>query len=125
MDRSKSKRIFQNILGNAIEQISDSARIWVHTNQKNNMMTICIGNSGSYIPSDYKDKLFDSFFTYGKEGGTGLGLSITKKLVEDHGGTIVCKSDKVKGTEFIFTLPTGSEESTNINIPSNTSAFFK
>ncbi len=73
-------------------------------------MELRLANSGSYIPPESLEKLFDSFFTSGKKGGTGLGLAIAKKIVELHGGKIYCVSEKSEifptgMVEFVFTLP--------------------
>ena len=40
------------------------------------------------IPKDIEHRMFQSFVTSGKKGGTGLGLAITKRIAEEHGGTI-------------------------------------
>jgi signal transduction histidine kinase len=51
-----------------------------------------------------KDKIFQPFFTT-KSKGTGLGLAITKRLIEQHGGTIIAENNYPKGTTFKITLP--------------------
>ncbi len=50
-------------------------------------------------------KLFTSFFSTKGHRGTGLGLMVTRKLVEEHGGTIEVKSEVGKGTTFTVRLP--------------------
>jgi signal transduction histidine kinase len=51
-----------------------------------------------------REKIFTPFFTT-KTKGTGLGLSICKRLVEQHGGSIVVHSQVGVGTSFAITLP--------------------
>lgn len=68
-------------------------------------VVITIGNEGSYIDQEAIQRLFAKFYTYKKKNGTGLGLAICYDIVKSHGGQISCKSDKIKGTEFVFTLP--------------------
>lgn len=109
VDPLKASRVFTNITSNAIEAAGDKGEMWFESREQDNqspsMIEIVIGNSGSFIPEDRRERVFDAFFTEGKRGGTGLGLAIVKKLVADHGGEISCRSSKAIGTEFVFTLP--------------------
>ena len=68
-----------------------------------------ISNKGPVIPPEALQNVFNPFFTT-KEHGTGLGLTVTKKIVEDHAGSISLKSDE-NGTVFRIWLPlTETEE---------------
>jgi signal transduction histidine kinase len=49
-------------------------------------------------------KVFTPFYT-SKTTGTGLGLAVSKKIIEEHGGTIEVKSEPGHGAEFVITLP--------------------
>jgi PAS domain S-box-containing protein len=62
-----------------------------------------IRNSGPAIPAEALQKVFNPFFTT-KAQGTGLGLTVTKKIVEDHAGSISVKSDE-SGTLFTIWIP--------------------
>jgi PAS domain S-box-containing protein len=62
-----------------------------------------IRNQGPTIPTEALQKVFNPFFTT-KQHGTGLGLTVTKKIVEDHVGSISVKSDE-DGTLFTIWLP--------------------
>lgn len=62
-----------------------------------------IRNNGQTIPPEALQKVFNPFFTT-KAQGTGLGLTVTKKIVEDHTGSISVKSDE-SGTVFTIWLP--------------------
>ncbi|MGC8657725.1 MAG: ATP-binding protein [Desulfomonilaceae bacterium] len=62
-----------------------------------------IRNNGPVIPLETLQNVFNPFFTT-KEHGTGLGLTVSKKIVEDHGGSISVKSD-ADGTIFTIWLP--------------------
>jgi signal transduction histidine kinase/PAS domain-containing protein len=65
-----------------------------------------IGDTGSGIPMDIQNKIFEAFFTTKKEGlGTGLGLSMSKSIVERFGGSIRFESEFGKGAVFCITLP--------------------
>jgi PAS domain S-box-containing protein len=62
-----------------------------------------IRNAGPIIPVEDLQKVFNPFYTT-KQNGTGLGLTVSKKIVEDHKGTISVKSDE-DGTTFTIWLP--------------------
>jgi signal transduction histidine kinase len=51
-----------------------------------------------------REHVFDVFFST-KAEGTGLGLPLTRQIVEAHGGTIRCESERGKGTTFVIALP--------------------
>ncbi|MBA4388468.1 MAG: hypothetical protein C0404_10840 [Verrucomicrobia bacterium] len=64
-----------------------------------------VSDNGQGIPPDIRDKIFNLFFSTKGKRGTGIGLSVTKKIVEDHGGTIEFDSEDGKGTTFRIFLP--------------------
>jgi signal transduction histidine kinase len=62
-------------------------------------------DTGSGIPPEIQDSLFEPFVTYGKPTGTGLGLAIAKKTIEDHGGTILVENTPGLGATFRIRVP--------------------
>jgi signal transduction histidine kinase len=81
-----------------------------------NYINIVIKDNGSGIPNDIIDKIFDPFVTT-KQRGAGLGLAISKKIIDDHGGSISVKSEPGKGTEFVKSEP-GKGTEFRIKVPS-------
>jgi len=99
-------QVFLNILINAIQAIESEGTITVKTQISSNGASVYIKDSGVGIQPEYINKIFDPFFTTKDPGkGTGLGLSITKRIIQEHKGTINCNSEPNKGTEFVITLP--------------------
>jgi signal transduction histidine kinase len=68
------------------------------------LIRIGIADTGGGISKEVLGRLFEPFFTT-KPRGTGLGLPITKRLIEQHGGSIIVRSDSGTGTTFEISLP--------------------
>jgi len=124
VDTLKIGRVFSNIIGNAVQAMKQRGTLWFKTKEIDEdgttFLQLCIGNSGSYISAEHLPKLFDAFFTSGKQGGTGLGLAIAHKIVVAHGGRIWCESRHTEQNpngqvEFYFTLPMSSERSSQFS----------
>ena len=110
IDPIKMERAFSNIIGNALQAMNYRGNLWFRTREVDQMIEFTIGNSGSFIPEEYRRKVFDAFFTREKKGGTGLGLAIAHKMVTAHGGKIFCHAEMSENypdgmVEFTLTLP--------------------
>lgn len=70
--------------------------------------SVVISDTGSGIPPDQTNKIFDPYYTT-KTKGTGLGLAIVQKIIEAHGGRIEVSSARDKGTSFSISLPCEQE----------------
>jgi len=105
VDTDKLKRVFMNIMKNALEAMKKGGTFTLKASEVNGEVEFLLSDSGKGIPEEIKDKLFDSFVTSGKKGGTGLGLAIAKKVVEEHKGRIEVESEVGKGTTFKIYIP--------------------
>jgi signal transduction histidine kinase len=72
------------------------------------MIRIEVRDTGTGIPPENMDKLFEPLFTT-KTKGIGLGLAVSKKLAEANGGRIEAQSEPGKGSTFIVYLPVYKE----------------
>ncbi len=97
---------FKHIVKNACEAMPDGGKITISTKLYDDNITILIEDEGLGIPTGFNDKIFEPFMSYGKKTGTGLGLSVTKKIIEEHNGTISAASNIGLGTTIQITLPT-------------------
>jgi PAS domain S-box-containing protein len=73
-------------------------------NKHNSTVKIGIGDTGLGIPWEYKDKIFDPYFTT-KRYGTGLGLAIVSKIAEEHHGYVSVSSKPGQGALFEVFVP--------------------
>ena len=109
-DGIRIKQILHNLLTNAVKFTPDGGKVRVNASPRNHFAEISVSDTGIGIPQDQHQAVFDKFYqvraaTKGSPEGTGLGLAITKRLVEQHGGSIWLASEEGKGTCFTFSVP--------------------
>lgn len=83
---------------------------WNPLSKVGDYVVITVSDTGTGIPKDILDKIFDPYFTTKGEKGTGLGLSIVYSIVRDHGGFINVYSEEGKGTVFKIYIPAINEK---------------
>ena len=103
-DAAKLKTALRNIVANAVEAISQQGEVAVTIGRKGQVHTIVVRDSGPGMSRETIERIFDLYFST-KDAGTGLGLPITKKIVEEHGGTIRVASEPGQGTTVTIELP--------------------
>ena len=109
VDHDKLKQVILNLLKNALEATPTGGTITVGTRvhrrgERDEQVEVFISDTGSGIPAEDQDHIFDLFFTT-KPRGTGLGLPICRRIVEDHGGSIWAESQPGQGTTFTLRFP--------------------
>ena len=108
VDRDQMKRVFINILDNAVAAVDGGGviEIEVKYDAALQMVTLEVRDNGCGVPDEDKPKLFEPYFSTKKSGtGTGLGLAIVNAIVSDHNGYIRVRDNHPKGTKFIIDLP--------------------
>ena len=112
-DPQQLQQVFLNLLLNAVDAIPDGGRITVKTRtvEQGNSVAIELHDTGKGIPPELAEKIFLPFFTTkGKGKGSGLGLAVSRRIVEEHGGTIQFANNSDGGVTFTIILPANGEE---------------
>ena len=109
MDARLMVQVVINIVNNAIKYTPEGSRITLSARKAHQTVVVEIADDGPGIPDAAKEKLFDMFYTNGKERGDGrrglgLGLSLCRSIVTAHGGSIEAVDNHPQGTVFRFTL---------------------
>jgi two-component system phosphate regulon sensor histidine kinase PhoR len=106
-DASLLRRVFQNLVANAIKYTPrGEVLIAAQGTDAVGGVECSVTDNGAGIPADRLAVIFDKLETDGeKDGGTGLGLAIVKTFVEAHGGKVTVESQDGAGSTFRFTLP--------------------
>jgi two-component system heavy metal sensor histidine kinase CusS len=99
------KRLFLNLLNNAIKFTPVGGRIDIGMRVEGKKIMASIQDTGVGIKAEHLDKIFSRFFHVGSEAGNGLGLSIAQSIAKIHGGDISVKSQSQKGSVFTVSLP--------------------
>jgi PAS domain S-box-containing protein len=108
-DGIRLEQVFANLLGNALKYTPKTGRIDVSVRDLGKEIEVRVRDTGSGIPADHLERIFDRFYRVpgvrGDIEGTGLGLSICKAVVEEHGGRIWAESVFGQGSTFVLRIP--------------------
>lgn len=109
-DYLQMKQILNNLVSNAIKFSHAGKSVELTCNCRDGFIHMSVIDQGQGIPADEINLIFKPFITSsvrstGGEKSTGLGLVITKKLIEQHGGTLTVESECGKGSVFSIILP--------------------
>ena len=114
-DDNQLEQAFVNLLLNSVEAINAHGSLTISTEILSDddghlregtrrIVRIRISDTGTGIAAQNMGHLFEPFFTT-KRNGTGLGLAVTRRIIEEHSGTIDAQSEPGKGTTFTVLLP--------------------
>ncbi len=102
----KINQVLLNVLVNASQAIEDQGTITITTSSQAGHLVVEITDSGSGIPPELIEKVFETGFTTKRAGvGTGLGLSICRQIMVDHNGRFELRSQQGVGTTVTVSLP--------------------
>jgi signal transduction histidine kinase len=104
-DAERMRRVFENMLINAMEAMPRGGAIEISAKNENGFVRIEVADDGPGVPPQLRERLFEPFVSQGKQGGTGLGLAIARGIVEAHGGRIGLVDVEVRGAHFFIELP--------------------
>ena len=107
-DAEQLRRVFTNIVKNAVQAMPCGGVLTISGTSvpAGNVVYIEFADTGAGISQDIIEHIFDPFFTT-RDAGTGLGLAVVKRILENHSGSIKCRSEAGQGTTFTITLPLG------------------
>ncbi len=105
-DKDKIKQVILNVLGNAIDAVSESSdpSVTIEVIKKENAVDLKIRDNGHGISQENLDKIKQPLFTT-KTKGTGLGLAISDRIMKSHGGALIIESNGKDYTEVTISIP--------------------
>ena len=110
IDRERMIQALSNLVSNALRYTSSGGEISLSVRSSQNAVELIVRDSGSGIPADQLENIFERFYRvdesrHESQGESGLGLAIVKSIVEAHNGTIRATSQVGQGSTFTITLP--------------------
>jgi signal transduction histidine kinase len=118
LDAEAVHRCLMNLVGNALDACQGAGfgpdtpggRVELAVEpQSGGGVRYSVSDNGCGLDEEAKSRLFTAFFSTKGEGGSGLGLMTTKKIVEEHGGSVAVASNVGSGTVFSIVIPGKSE----------------
>src|SRR5262249_36121709 len=112
-DESLLRRMFVNLLDNAIKYTPSGGRVFVSYSRPDSFYSVSISDNGPSIPPDLQPRIFERFFRVEKSrpnletarGGAGLGLAICRWIAEAHHGRLELIRSDSAGNTFTFYIP--------------------
>jgi two-component system, chemotaxis family, sensor kinase Cph1 len=106
-DRDRILQVLSNLVGNAVKFTPAGGVVTMSTEATPREIRFVVRDTGSGIPVEHLESVFDRFWQARRTErlGTGLGLAIAKGIVEAHGGRIWAESELGTGSTFRFTVP--------------------
>lgn len=106
-DRDRIAQVLSNLIGNALKFTPEAGSVTLSVRKEANEAIVAVRDTGTGIPDEEKERIFNRYTQIGKKDrrGLGLGLYISKMLIEAHGGRLWVTSAPDKGSIFQFSLP--------------------
>ncbi len=112
-DPSQLRRLFYNLLDNAIKYTMTGGKVMVSAQSTNGILSIAIQDTGTGIPQEHLPHIFERFYRVDPartgETGAGLGLALCQSVVKGVGGTIRVHSQVGQGTNVFVDLPVAAQ----------------
>jgi signal transduction histidine kinase len=102
-DPGHLRQVILNIAKNGIEAMEAGGTLAIVTGRRVDRIFLQISDTGSGIPPEIREKIFQPFFS-SKPKGSGLGLAISQKIIQAHQGEITIESEPQKGTRVTILL---------------------
>jgi signal transduction histidine kinase len=107
LDHERILQVLTNLVSNALKFTERGGRITIELERREDSICFHVADTGSGIPTELLEKIFDRYFQAedGDRRGLGLGLFISRSIIEAHGGKIWATSTPGKGSSVFFTVP--------------------
>ena len=109
-NEAELREILTNLVFNAVDAMSEGGTLTVRTRHDEGYVVLEVGDSGTGMTEEVRQRCLEPFFTTKRELGTGLGLAMVYGIVQRHRGTLTIESELDRGATFIIHLPVHMEQ---------------
>ena len=114
---SELREVFVNLIVNAVDAMPLGGKLMINCERAGARLRLQFSDTGTGMPEDVRQKIFDPFFSTKGAQGTGLGLSVSYSIIERHEGSIGVASEVDGGTVFTIDLPAAEKKSELVEAP--------
>jgi signal transduction histidine kinase len=104
VDPVKTALAIQKLVINSAEAMEEGGELRISVFDSPDSVEICVKDSGTGIPPEAEESLFEPFVS-SKKQGNGLGIPTAKRIVESHGGSLTYITKQGEGTTFTLSFP--------------------
>jgi two-component system sensor histidine kinase BaeS len=105
VDPLRIRQVLENLVANALRHTPAGGTVTIRLSEHEGRLVVAVSDTGSGIPPEQLDSIFDRYARSADSGGSGLGLAIAKSLVEAHGGSIQAENAAGHGATIRLLLP--------------------
>ena len=105
VDRTRSERVFTNLLSNAAEAMPEGGEVSIYAKDEGDDLMVFVEDNGPGVPDEVRAQLFRPFITAGKRTGLGLGLTLSRQTMLELGGDLQLVSSSGSGACFRLRFP--------------------
>jgi len=116
---SELREVFVNLIVNAVDAMPAGGKLSISIKRNADRLCLQFADTGTGMPEDVRQRIFDPFFSTKGAQGTGLGLSVSYSIIERHEGSISVASEPGSGTVFAIDLPAAEVKSESAEAPSD------
>jgi signal transduction histidine kinase len=104
VDADLLKQAALNVIRNGDQSMPDGGNLQISLEEDRGNALLRIADEGPGIPDEFREKIFDLYFTT-KSGGSGIGLAMTYRILQLHNGSVEVQSKQGSGSEFVLRIP--------------------
>ena len=102
---SELREVFVNLIVNAVDAMPGGGQLLIGCEREGDTVRLRFADSGTGMPEEVRERIFEPFYTTKGAHGTGLGLAVSYGIIERHEGRITIESEVGRGTTFQVELP--------------------
>jgi signal transduction histidine kinase len=104
-DAAELREVATNLILNAVDAMPNGGRLTLATGADSTCAWLEVGDTGTGIPPEVRERIFEPFYTTKAKRGTGLGLAVSRSIARRHGGDLTVESTPGQGSIFRLQLP--------------------